>query len=251
MHIGIFIDGSFLEIVRRACRRDTNTAPSLKEFVAMVRLGVGRAYRVQSDRVDVTEVHWFRGEFIEKQAENRWKGDPRGLENHHIDEQRLNEELTEGHISPHRREMLKVPDRCPEDKWCEKGIDTWLLDEALDFADKWRPEAVVLVGSDGDHITLLERMKKRGIDTVLVYYDSPGQWEPGKTWTRTHWWLKKDGAATKRLKIDWWYGFALLTKSELEQTENAETAKLDRIKRHFQPPSESVPGLRVPTGRSH
>ncbi len=239
MRIGIFIDGGFLEVVRRACRRAQKKAPRLSEFVESVRATVTLSRAAQGVQAEVIGAHWFYGEYKEHQAKKRWRDDPRGLEDHYRDELRLREELREARIESHRRDMQ--PRNGPsEERWCEKGIDTLLLAEALEFADEHKPEALVLVGSDGDHITLLERMHKRGIHTILVYYDSPPGSGPEGQETRTNGWLTEK--ADELLRIDWRDGFILLTEDELERA-NRERDRLALRYRQEHSEARPSPGL--------
>jgi hypothetical protein len=265
MRIGIFIDGGFLEVIRDACHFDEQAAPTLSQFVAMVRSGVARSYGIQPGQVDVVGMHWFRGQFPKDPDNRTHKEDPRVLYARTIRDQRLVEELNDAGIKPHGRTVYKL-DACPacgKTEFCEKGIDTLILADALDFAVTSKPDGLVLVGSDGDHITLLERMEERGIQTILVYYNSPDVPRPVSTGakttpdtsiktpprTKTHKWLTDK--ATTLLRIDWRKGFALLTKTDLEQMERDEEMKRARVCRVYQQGlvSRQVPG--VPAKPSH
>jgi hypothetical protein len=264
MRIGIFIDGSFLEVVRYAFHFDTKEEITLGKFVEIVKSGVARSYGIPSGQVDVLGKHWFRGEFPKGRGNKSRHEEPRALEDRNNREQGLLKELEVARITPHRRTMMQQAAcrACGKPEFCEKGIDTLILADALEFADKCRPEAVVLVGSDGDHITLLERMEKRGIDTVLVYYDSPeGRKDDNPhsddnpdtkapPYTKTHYWLTDPKRPTRLLKIDWRHGFALLTQADRARMEREEEMKRTWVYRHFQESSESrqIPG--VPSKRS-
>jgi len=127
-----------------------------------------------------------------------------------------------------------------EDNWSEKGIDTWLLAEALDFAETFKPDAMVLVACDGDHITLLEWMRKRQIATILVYYDSPEDGGRDTLRTQTHWWLKK--FATQSFMIDLRDGFALRSQDDMDQAKCASVERAFRF-RHEQAGIRPCPGV--------
>jgi uncharacterized LabA/DUF88 family protein len=177
--IAIFYDGGFAEKIRAR-----SNCPG--DFYIKLGSAIQSSARtvLNSKSCSVLASLWFRGVYTTKQV---LVLHPQQYERvkFYEEERRLSEQLLESEIEITGRLMQKIGF-----DFKEKAIDSLLFASAIRCIAHEQPTAIALVAGDGDHVTLLEEARKRGVKTILVWYDEGDVRSSGWLQKRADWSLQ-------------------------------------------------------------
>lgn len=158
--IGVFYDGNyFLPGARYFYYQLDKGWPQLKGMNALIEEFVSKQEQGLFQQFKVVHAAWFQGRFHGKNApEDRLRLD----RNTDFD---LMHAGVEAHFFP-------MAGSGKQDKF-EKGIDVALALEALEVGLSNTVDVIALIAGDGDFIPLVRKLMRKGIRSLLVYFDFP------------------------------------------------------------------------------